>query len=612
MIKEQQKRLLLLVIIATISFLSSTSKAEDVNFLEEVVVTATKSPHSLQDVPVKTDVITKDDMENLGVRNVSEVFKTIPGFFVRGENTPGSSYWNTRLRGLDFDRGYGLILIDGERVLGGAMGEYGISLNQIPPQMIERIEVVKGPGSVLYGSDALAGVVNIITKSIPETPLATFHSGIGSYDSVQSGATLGCTTHDTGVLASVQFEGSERSRYGAGEDEFNARHGLVKISHSFSDSLQTSMKVSYDKMEWQYMIEEKARVSPSITYRLPDAGNITLKGYWYKLFLDSFSPGYTHRKGDISYNQTEIQYALPVWQHHIFTVGGEYLRRDIDANFADETDSVWSLYAQDEINLNPFEFVIGGRMDKNSLYGTEFNPRVAALWRIDGVTSFRASAGRGFKSPTIRQLYVFFKHGNFWNRPNPDLEPEKAWGYNFSAERLFFGEKVKIDAGYFRNDIEDMVVAVETAEKIDGYPVRTWKNVNRAYTHGIEVSLSATLIEHLTVKTSYTWLDTKDKETKKELPYSPHHTLNTSITYFVEPVDARFTWNTSFYSKAYTNDTNTSRLKSYAVSDLHITKNITKNVVLSFDIDNIFDSDYGEPMKDWTGRTFFGRINVTF
>ncbi|SFM53704.1 TonB-dependent receptor plug domain-containing protein [Thermodesulforhabdus norvegica] len=599
-----------LIVVGLLVTLCHQVKAAE-TVLEELVVTATKNPESTKDVPVKTDVITKEEMENVGAKNVAEAFKLIPGFYLRGENVPGASYWHARLRGLDFDRGYGLILIDGERVLGGAMGEYGISLNQLPPQMIERVEIVKGPGSVLYGSDALAGVVNIITKAIPEEPLCSFHMGYGSYDTVQAGTTLGRTVGHTGILSSFQAERSERSRYGGRTDEFNGRHALVKISHPLSDFLETSLKVAYDKMEWNYMVEEKTRISPSITYELPTEGTITLKGYWYKLFLDSFSPGYTPRKGNISYGHGEIRYAQPLWNRHFLTIGGEYLNRRIDATFADETDSFWSLYAQDEIEWKPFRFVIGGRIDNNSLYGTEFNPRFAALWHINESVSLRASVGRGFKSPTIRQLYVFFKHGNWWNRPNPDLEAEKSWGYDFNLEYLF-GDKLKFDVGYFRNELEDMVVAVDTGETLDGYPVRTWKNVNRAYTQGVELSCKFIPVEPLMFTVNYTWLDTEDKETKKELPYSPHHTATVGFTYHIKPLDASIGWTTSFYSEAFTNDTNTSKLQDYSVSSIHIKKRITENVSLAFDADNLFDSDYGEPAGDWTGRVFFGKVEVNF
>ena len=149
--------------------------------LEEIVVTATKTPHLLKDVPVETVVITKKEIEQASSQTISDLLRYIPGIFVRGEDVPGITNWRSSMRGLSFNNGYGLILEDGQRIKGGGMGEYGFGLNQIPPQMIEKIEIVKGPTSVLYGSDALVGVVNIITKPAPDKTIYGFEADYGSY-----------------------------------------------------------------------------------------------------------------------------------------------------------------------------------------------------------------------------------------------------------------------------------------------------------------------------------------------------------------------------------------------------------------------------------------------
>ncbi len=577
--------------------------------LEEIVVTATKTPHTLEDVPVETVLIKTEDIENSNAKNVSDVLKDVPGFYIRGENVPGSSSYLSRLRGFDFDKGYGLVLIDGERVLGGGMGEYGISLNQIPPEMIERIEIVKGPGSVLYGSDAIAGVVNIITKPIPEKPLFTLSAGYGSEETSLASISYGQKIKNIGVLISAQSEKSERGRYSASEDEFEARHILTKLSYEISEKVNVLVGMNYDKSEWQYQIDEKLRFSPSLGLTLPDTSILKVKGYWHRLDMDSFSPGYTRRSGDITYTQAEIQYSRPFGSTHLATAGAEYLLRDIDASFADKSDTVWSFYLQDEISPEPFSIVIGGRIDNHSLYGTEFNPKASIMWEISEKTRLRASVGRAFKSPTIRQLYVFFKHGNWWNRPDPDLNPEVSWGYSAGIEQVI-SNGISANLSLFRNDVKDIIVAVNTSEKIDNVPVRTWKNVREAYTQGIEFSIKAAVIKNLDINLGYTYLDTENKELDKDLPYSPHNTINVGLSYEIKPLLASVYWRTNYYSEAFTNDTNTTEVKSYSVSNLKITKEITKNISLSVDIDNIFNSDYGEPDKEWLGRVYFGKLTV--
>lgn len=513
------------------------------------------------------------------------------------------------MRGFDFDKGYGLVLINGERVLGGAMGEYGISLNQIPMEMIERIEIVKGPASVLYGSDAMAGVVNIITKPIPEKPAFTVSGGYGSYDTSLANIAYGQKINKFGFLISAQREASERDRYGASEDDFKGEYVLTKLSYDISDKALLSLGINYDNLKWKYQNDEKLRFSPSFEISLPDTSVLKVKGYWYKLDMDSFSPGYTRRFGDITYTQTEVQYTKPLGKSQLITAGGEYLLRDINASFADKSETLWSLYLQDELTLKPFSVVIGGRLDDHSLYGAEFNPKTSFMWEVTDNTRIRASIGRAFKSPTIRQLYVSFKHGNWWNKPNEDLNPEVSWGYSAGIEHIF-SKKLSANLSLFRNDVKDIIVAVDTSETIDNVPIRTWKNVRKAFTQGAELGIKAAVLDNLILNLGYTYLDTENEDTKKELPYNPHHTAGIGMDYEVKPWKASVHWRTNYISEVYTDEANTNKIKDYSISNLKIIKDITKNISVSMDVDNIFESDYGEPDKEWLGRVIFGKLTI--
>ena len=139
---------------------------EETYGLADIVVTGTKTPHTLQDVPVQTMVISAEEIEKKNSQNIMDLLRDIPGIHMANHNDVFGTYtWMARMRGMDFNSGYALILVDGQRAMGcgqsGGMGEYGVGLNQVPVELVERIEVVKGPGSALYGSDAVTGVVNI-------------------------------------------------------------------------------------------------------------------------------------------------------------------------------------------------------------------------------------------------------------------------------------------------------------------------------------------------------------------------------------------------------------------------------------------------------------------
>uniref|UniRef100_UPI004056A376 TonB-dependent receptor plug domain-containing protein n=1 Tax=Candidatus Electrothrix sp. TaxID=2170559 RepID=UPI004056A376 len=201
------------VLLAVPSFAQDVQeRTGKIHALDEVVVTATRTPHTLKDVPVETVVVNRQEIEQSNAQNALDVLKTVPGINNSVHDDVFGTYtWRANMRGLNFNDGYGLILIDGQRAMGcgqsGGMGEYGIGLNQIPVDMIERIEVVKGPSSALYGSDAMAGVINIITKKTPNQMTARAGASYGWYtikEKVNSDGTTSPASDDGDYRANSQ------------------------------------------------------------------------------------------------------------------------------------------------------------------------------------------------------------------------------------------------------------------------------------------------------------------------------------------------------------------------------------------------------------------------
>ena len=176
------------LVMSLILLSASPSFADNrVNWLDDIVVTGTRTRHTLQDTPVETILITREDIEKKNSQNILDILKDVPGIQTAYHDDIFGTYtWLAKMRGLDFDSGYALVLIDGQRAMGcgqsGGMGEYGVGLNQIPVEMIDHIEIVKGPGSALYGSDAMAGVINIITKKVPDKAMGSAGAVYGWYD----------------------------------------------------------------------------------------------------------------------------------------------------------------------------------------------------------------------------------------------------------------------------------------------------------------------------------------------------------------------------------------------------------------------------------------------
>ncbi|WP_456432784.1 TonB-dependent receptor plug domain-containing protein [Thermosulfuriphilus sp.] len=592
------------------------SEPEEVKELPEIVVTATKTPHSLKDVPVETLVIDRQEIEDSSALTVSDLLRYSPGIFVRAEDLPGISAWRTRIRGLDLNNGYGLVLIDGQRVKGGGMGEYGYGLNQIPLELIDRIEVVKGPGSVLYGSDAVVGVVNIITRP---APTRTFFNGSALYGSYKTkmvnltgGGPLGAK--GSGILLSLDREEADRRKYGGPGDHYRRDHFWARASQRLGRDLSLGLTFKWEERDRDYAEEEKLRLAPSLNWTLRNGDQVRISGYLYNWDFHHFTPGYTERKGNMAYRQAEIQLTRAIFPGHQLTLGGEFLEEELDYNLATKTIDTRSLFLQDEIRAwgERLSLVVGGRYDDHSVFGSQFSPRIAAMVAFDESTKIRASLGRSFKSPTIRQLYYKepFLHGSYYIKSNPRLDPETSWGVSLGLEKVF-GRGLWTSISLFRHDLEDMVVRVETNETIGGIPVRTYENVQEAYTEGVELALKGRLGARINLNLSYTYLETENKDTGKDLPYSPRHTLALGLEYRgLRGFKARL--GTQFVDRVYTNTSNTKELDSYWLTEIKITQEINSQMEVFMEIDNLFETNYGEPSRDWAGRSLFLGTRLKF
>jgi outer membrane receptor for ferrienterochelin and colicins len=277
--------------------------------LDEIVVTGTRTSHTLADVPVETVVVTRDDIERSNAQTVTDAIRHIPGMSAAGsDDIFGAGSSQARLQGLSFNNGYALILIDGQRIHGsgqsGAHGEYAVGLNQIPISMIERIEVVKGPSSVLYGSDAMAGVVNVITRKTPKKECGGAGGSYGWYkvkEQVRNGVTtkpsddgefrnlaesyvyFGDRISDrTGYLLNYAYESGQD--IGADPIEEKRNSVMAKIDSTLTDQVDVWLKgelSAYERDGSSPSTEDSYRISAAMTWQPSDSTILQVKGYHY-------------------------------------------------------------------------------------------------------------------------------------------------------------------------------------------------------------------------------------------------------------------------------------------------------------------------------------------
>jgi len=642
---------IVLTVVLSVSVMTAWA-GEPVIKIDNIVVTATKTPHTLKDVPVETIVITKEDIERTNAQNAMDILKNIPGIDASVHDDVFGTYtWRAKLRGLSFNDGYGLILIDGQRAMGcgqsGGMGEYGTGLNQIPVNLIERVEVVKGPSSALYGSDAMAGVINIITKKSPEK--ATGNAGVtyGWYKvkekkkngTITKPSDDGQSRNISNTYVSYGDKISDRFGYllhynyesadDIGQDPVKSdRHSFMgKLDADLSESIDLYLKYElsdYEKMDNRQ--EESYRVSAGIDFRPTDDHFFSMKGYTYTWDFTHGYPGYSYgyKYGDVGYNQGEIQYTWYSSDWNALTLGGELQRQGIDyliensdgskVNVKEDVDT-YSFYVQDELTLFKTFTIVGGlRYDDHSTFGSKVNPKLSLMYKFSEDTILRGSVGKAFKSPTIRQLYYDtpYRHGSYYCQSNPDLKPETAIGYSASIEQWLFDQTIMVNLGYFRNDVDDLVIREDTGTTYNGLPLKIYKNVEEAWTQGLELMCRMYLTDELFASLSYTYTASENKETGKDLTYIPEHTFIFSPAYELKKYGLGTSATISYIGKQYQDSDNTTQINEHTIVDAKIYKDLSNKAKLSFEADNIFDSDKGDEGNFRTGRTFTVKLDISF
>ncbi len=554
----------LFVLIHSISPLYGETSEGDYLEMNEIVVTGTKTKHRLQDVPVDTLLIPRQEIENSNAQNISEIINNVPGFNFsqQASLTSAMGYKNT-VRGLNVESRYLLVLVNGQRVFTGyrsggmAGGGFAHNLNVVPVEMIDRIEIVKGPGSALYGSDAIVGVINIITKQPTDQPQRVAGIEYGSHE-VKGKDYLGNEPEDTqrdtrkvftaisqmindsvGFSLSLSHEENDGIHPQKYDVSLNYVNGLLDFNITDSLKLRIGGELSVWKEKEDKSGDEKEETSNRI-YSVLDfdyspAHSLRLQGYSQKMKQDFKDPTYGDSKANMTYTDYEVQYTNRSFDNNQFVIGYEVLEEDFDSSTVEDKKIITrSWYLQDELSLFDKRFVVvpGVRVDDSDAYGSETNPKLSLMIKPVDDTILRLSAGRAFKTPRADQAFGLpFDHIYMWVYPNPDLEPETAESWQASIDQWFFDRKVMVSLTGYEMKIKDMIAQADRGDMIGGIPVYTWKNINEAEIRGTETLLGINLAAGLDLDLNHATTQTEDKETKEELNDTPKYTYGASLRY---------------------------------------------------------------------------------
>jgi len=598
---------------------------EDPPAVEEIVVTGTRTGRRLGEEPVAVEVITRDDIERSGAYDVAELLDQHPGVDVT-RDVLGASI---RLRGLDPDQT--LLIVDGQRIVRGAGGV--ADLSRIPLESIERIEIVKGPASALYGSDALGGVIHVITRpaSTREASLqaraATPVSGDASA-SVSTVGTPGGIRATGGWHASPAFD-LDPSDVATDVDRQIQGGGTLRVDPDLGSGWDMPLSGSYTRTDEQGVdtteggavldrrtLTEEAviTVRPSV---LPDAHSRLSFHAGFSLLRDQFLSDQREAAALDVYEETweTLGQLSTQYDRHLggmlVTFGLEgFLENVRSPRLADGTGNRQrgALYAQDEwkvIARPRLALVPGVRVDVDSQFGGYPAPKLAA--RLDPLETLtlRSSVGLGWRAPSFRELLLRFENpsAGYVVLGNPDLQPERSRTVDAAAEWEPAAAIALSVSGWWTR-LDDLIDITGTGDPATGGAEFVYTNVDEARTRGIEATFGLRPADHLALDLSYTLTDAWNLTDDRALSGRARHRGTVDLDWTV-PVSrtragarAALVGERPFFLDEQIGvfgppQEEPTIADPYALVDLRVAQRIVEGLDLFAGVDNLFDA--GEP-----------------
>ncbi|MCU5773182.1 catecholate siderophore receptor CirA [Erwiniaceae bacterium BAC15a-03b] len=540
---------------------------------ETMVVTASATEVNLKDAPASISVITADDIKRKPVQNLRDVLREVPGVQLtnEGDNRKGIS-----LRGLDSS--YTLILIDGKRVnsRNAVFRHNDFDLNWIPADAIERIEVVRGPMSSLYGSDALGGVVNIITRKVgkawhgtlsADTTLQQHRDRGDSYNGnfFTSGPLiddlLGVKLYGgLGKREKDQQQPSDTGTNGLtpGIEGFTARNGNVEFALTPTDNQDIALGYGFNRQDRDSDSLDKNRLERQ-NYSVShdgrwDFGNTELRFYGDK--VDNFTTSTITSEN----SSLDGKLVLPLGDiNQLLTFGGEWRHDKLSdpvnltgGNGTSTSANQYALFVEDEWRIfEPLALTTGVRLDDHETYGDHWSPRVYLVYSATDTVTVKGGWANAFKAPSLLQLSPDWQtnscRGSCAVVGSPELKPETS--ESFELGLYYAGDEGWLDGvtgsvTAFQNNVDDMINIARTADAAlapgypnfvgfdsSGRPIFRYYNVDKARIKGIETELKVPFNDQWKLTLNYTYTDGRDLSGggNKPLEEMPLHTANSTL-----------------------------------------------------------------------------------
>ncbi len=579
----------------------------------DVFVTATRTPIPKNNVIADTTTITEEEIKLAGSSSLSELLQRQPGIEI--SNNGGSGKVSTLLlRGTSST--HSVVLLDGMRIDSVTTGFTAIE--NIPLSQIERIEIVRGPSSSLYGQDAIGGVIQIFTKQGLNGFKPNLSYGYGKYDtSILQGGVRGgddkttytinlSTQNSKGFSAFEPNPNSSANIFNIDDDSYSNRSASASLTHKINEKFNINFQYFLSQGKNKYD-NRYANWYPTIDWKntqdqesFSGTFNAQLNHLWKSsLKLGRSVDDYVEKQRYISGNYRELDNVYKTtqdqitWQNDILLPLGSLvlLYEKLDQKINVTATSYSKKDRQNDaymigynLNFNQHNYQVNLRKDFNSVYNDTSTGNIGYSYEVSPNWSFATSIGSAFRSPTFNYLYA-------GSSANPDLQPEKS--KNFEASLRYKYDSDSFSLVTFKNKITDFIVSDSTT----GYKPY---NINTAEIFGATLS-SAHFIDHFQIRTSFTLQSPSNESTGKDLPRRSNFYGNLGLNYYVRD------WNLGFEATGsgsrYNDAENLYKIPGYIKTNLFAEYQINQDFKMNARIDNVLDKNFtyayeGNPNSD--------------
>ena len=528
--KQKFNLLIIMALLANIGF--SQNNKQDSLRLDEVVVTGSKTQVSRKVVPLSVSQISQKDIERSGQMNILPALNTyVPGVFVTERNALGFGVSSTAagsitMRGISSSPNTDvLVLVDGnpqyQGIFGHPLGDAYVASD------VEKVEIIHGPASFLYGSNAMAGVINIITKKQHDEGLkVNVGASYGSYNTQKYYGTVGYKKDKLSLFASINHDQTDGTR---ANTDFNINNGYAKVGYEINKKFNLIADFSIAKFN--------ANDNGSIYLPAPAPFNIDVTRGKASVSVDN---KFDHSEGGLKiyhnfgnhilsdgFRSTDRNSGAMIFQTFKLTTGTnvtvgadfkQYGGTVTNQPFLAVNDSLITVnelaayaYAQQTL-FGKLTVSAGLRLENNSKFGTELVPIGGLTYNLTDATTFKASVSKGFRSPTIMELYMY--------APNPDLQPERMMNYEISWLQSLLNNKLNIEFTAFKVKGDNLIQVVAPP-----FPAKR-QNVGSFDNQGIEFSAKYAISKNLFIHANYSYLNLS-----KVVIAAPRQQLNVSANY---------------------------------------------------------------------------------